>query len=131
MVWKPGTRQDHARTRSGYASCVTDAEWKKLEPLMPARKKRGRAHRTELRSVIDAIFYLLQSGCQWDMLPRDFPPWQTVYGYFALWRTDGAWARRHDALYCQCRDLEGREKARQRQSLTRNPAKPALTQGAM
>jgi transposase len=111
MVWTPDTRLDYARSRSGYASSVTDAEWEKLEPLMPPRKKRGRPRKTELRAVIDAIFYLLQSGCQWDMLPKGFPPWQTVYGYCALWQADGTWARLHDALYRQCRDLEGREES--------------------
>lgn len=111
MVWTPDTRKDYARRSSGYASSVTDVEWKKLEPFMPPVKRRGRPRKTDLRDVINAIFYLLQSGCQWDMLPKDFPPWQTVYGYFAKWRKDGTWAYIHDALYRQCRDLEGREES--------------------
>jgi transposase len=111
MVWTPDTRPDYARRTDGYASSVTDGEWEILEPLMPPRKKRGRPRRTALRAVIDAIFYLLQSGCQWDMLPKGFPPWQTVYGYFSFWRQDGTWAHIHDALYRQCRDLEGREES--------------------
>lgn len=64
-----------------------------------------------LKKVIDAIFYLLQSGCQWDMLPRDFPPWQTVYGYFQGWIRTGLWDRIHDALYRAVRNLEGREES--------------------
>jgi transposase len=111
MVWTPDTRKDYARRTSGYASSVTDEEWRKLEPHLPPPGKRGRPRKTSLRDVIDAIFYLLQSGCQWDMLPKDFPPWQTVNGYFSLWRKDGTWARLHDALYRQCRALEGREES--------------------
>jgi transposase len=85
MVWTPGTRPDYARTRSGYASDVTDTEWKRLEPFMPPPRRWGRPRKTCLRSAVNAIFYLLQSGCQWDMLPKDFPPWQTVYRYFRDW----------------------------------------------
>jgi len=111
MVWTPDTRKDYARRTSGYASNVTDEEWKKLEPLMPPANKRGRPRKTNLRDVIDAIFYLLQSGCQWDLLPRDFPPWQTVYGYFQSWIRTGLWECLHDALYRAVRDLEGREES--------------------
>ena len=111
MVWTPDTRKDYARRTSGYASDTTDEEWKKLEPLMPQPNKRGRPRKTKFRDVINAIFYLLQSGCQWDMLPKDFPPWQTVYGYFRSWIRTGFWERIHDALYCAVRDLEGREES--------------------
>lgn len=111
MVWTPDTRPDYARTRSGYASDVTDAEWKRLEPFMPPPRRRGRPRKTCLRSAVNAIFYLLQSGCQWDMLPKDFPPWQTVYRYFRDWQADGTWERIHDALYQAVRNLEGREES--------------------
>ncbi|WP_373088560.1 IS5 family transposase [Sneathiella sp.] len=111
MVWTPDTRKEYARRTSGYASSVTDAEWKKLEPLMPLTHKRGRPRKTGLRDVIDGIFYLLQSGCQWDMLPKDFPPWQTVYGYFREWMRTGLWEGIHDALYRAVRTLEGREES--------------------
>lgn len=109
MVWKPDTRREYARTRSGYASHVTDREWAILLPILPLPFKRGRPRKTDLRMIIDAIFYLLQSGCQWDMLPKDFPPWQTVYRYFRAWRCDGTWSRVHDVLYVRCRDLDGKE----------------------
>lgn len=111
MVWTPDTRPEYARTRSGYASDTTDEEWKRLEPFMPPPRRRGRPRKTCLRSVVNAIFYLLQSGCQWDMLPKGFPPWQTVYRYFRDWRADGTWERIHDALYLAVRDLEGREES--------------------
>ncbi len=111
MVWTPDTRPHYARRTPGYASSVTDDEWQKLAPLMPPPHKRGRPRTTSLRAVVDAIFYLLQSGCQWDMLPRDFPPWQTVYGYFRAWMANGLWEGLHDALYRAVRDLEGREES--------------------
>jgi transposase len=111
MVWTPDTRKEYARRTSGYASDTTDEEWQKLEPFMPPRNKRGRPRTTNLREVIDAIFYLLQSGCQWDMLPKNFPAWQTVYRYFQTWIRTGLWERIHDALYRAVRDLEGREES--------------------
>lgn len=111
MVWTPDTRKDYARRTSGYASNVTDEEWKKLEPVMPLSHKRGRPRKTKLRDVVNGIFYLLQSGCQWDMLPKDFPPWQTVYGYFRGWIRIGLWEHIHDALYRAVRYLEGREES--------------------
>ncbi len=111
MVWTPDTRKDYVRRTSCYSSSVTDEEWKKLEPSMPVPNKRGRPRRTNLREVVDAIFYLLQSGCQWDMLPKDFPPWQTVYGYFRAWIASGFWEHVHDVLYRAVRNLEGREES--------------------
>ena len=111
MVWKSDTRRDYARNRSGYASSTTDKEWKRILPQLPKEKARGRPRKHDLRRIVDGIFYLLQSGCQWDMLPKDFPPWQTVYRYFRDWRKDGTWARLHDALYRDIRDLEGREES--------------------
>lgn len=109
MVWTPFTRREYARDRKGYASDMKDAEWERIRPYMPPPAKTGRPRKTCLRAVVNAIFYLLQSGCQWDMLPGDFPPWQTVYRYFRDWQADGTWERIHDALYCAVRDLEGRE----------------------
>ena len=111
MAWKSDTRRDYARNRSGYASSTTDKEWERILPQLPKAKVRGRPRKHDLRRIVDGIFYLLQSGCQWDMLPKDFPPWQTVYRYFRDWRKDGTWARLHDALYRDIRDLEGREES--------------------
>ena len=90
---------------------MTDKERKKIQPHLPVAKRTGRPRKHDLLEIMDAIFYLLQSGCQWDMLPKDFPPWQTVYRYFRDWRKDGTWARIHDALYRDLRDLEGREES--------------------
>jgi len=109
MVWTPDTRRDYARDRKGYASDMTDREWGRIKPHLPPPASTGRPRTTCLRTVVNAIFYLLQSGCQWDMLPGDFPPWQTVYGYFRDWRRNGTWEHIHDALYRDVRILEGRE----------------------
>lgn len=109
MVWTPDTRRDYARDRKGYASDMTDREWGRIKPHLPPPASTGRPRTTCLRAVVNAIFYLLQSGCQWDMLPGDFPPWQTVYGYFRDWRRNGTWEHIHDALYRDVRILEGRE----------------------
>ena len=111
MVWTPDTRREYARNRRDYASTMTDREWAQISPHLPASKPTGRPRKHSLRQIVNGIFYLLQSGCQWDMLPKDFPPWQTVYRYFRNWRNDGTWTRIHDALYRDIRDLEGREES--------------------
>lgn len=111
MAWTAATRRDYARLGGAYSSDMTDGEWALIAPMLPAPKPGGRPRTTCVRRVVDAVFYLLQTGCQWRMLPRDFPPRSTVYGYFRAWRDDGTWARIHDALYRRCRDLEGREES--------------------
>ncbi len=68
--------------RRGYSTDLTDAQWAVLEPLLPVARTRGRPRRTDLRAVIDAILYLLRTGCQWRLIPSDFPPWGTVWWYF-------------------------------------------------
>ena len=78
---------------------------------MPSQPRLGRRRKTDLRAVIDAIFDLLQLGCQWGLLPKDFPPKSTVHHYFRRFCRDGIWARIHDALYRQTRDLEGKEES--------------------
>ena len=111
MVWTPFTRADHDRSRLRYASDTTNEEWQTIAPLMPPQPSRGRRRRTDLRAVIDGIFYLLQSGCQWGLLPKDFPPKSTVHHYFKRFSGDGTWAAIHDALYRRTRALEGREES--------------------
>jgi transposase len=111
MVWTPFTRSEHDRSGLRYASDLSDEEWRFIEPMMPPQPTRGRKRRTDLRGVIDGIFYLLQSGCQWALLPKDFPPKSTVHHYFKRFSIDGTWSRIHDALYRKTRDLEGREES--------------------
>jgi transposase len=111
MAWTAGTRGDYVRPSGTYASDVTDREWALIAPLLPAAKRGGRPRSTCLRQVVNAVFYLLQTGCQWRMLPRDFPPRSTVYGYFRAWIAAGIWAHVHDVLYRQSRELEGRDES--------------------
>ena len=92
-----------------YPSDLTDAEWTILGPLIPPAKPGGRKRSIDIRAVINAILYLLRTGCAWRMLPHDFPTWQTVYTYFRNWRHDGTWQTINDALRRQLRTQEGRE----------------------
>jgi len=95
----------------GYPSDLSDTEWRIIGRLLPAAKRGGRPRTTDLRSVVNAIFYVLRSGCAWRMLPQDFPPFPTVYMYFKQWRDDGTWERVHDVLRDRIRRLEGRKKS--------------------
>ena len=96
-------------TRRYYSSDLTNREWAILEPLIPPPKPGGRPCRGERREIVDAILYVLRSGGIWRLLPHDFPPWQTVYHYFRLWRLDGTWERVHTRLREQARRRAGRE----------------------
>ena len=82
------TRRKYEREGQRYASDLADAEWPLIEPHMPAAKRLARPRETELRAVLDAILYIARSGCQWRMLPKDFPLFTTVQGYFYDWRDD-------------------------------------------
>ena len=86
-----------------------DAEWALIEPHMPAAKPSGRPRETELRAVLDAILYIARTGCQWRMLPKDFPPFTTVQGYFYDWRDNGLFEKINFALLLQAREAAGRE----------------------
>ena len=94
--------------RQPYPSDLTDEEWNILSPLVPPVKGGGRPADHARREIINAIFYVLRSGCQWPMLPHDFPPWKTVYTYFRTWRVEGTWSRMHDALRKKVRRAYGR-----------------------
>ena len=109
MVWTPFTRANHDRSRQRYASDMTDREWCFIAPFMPGQPLRGRKRKTDLRSVVAAIFYVLQSGCQWSLLPKDFPPKSTVHDYFVDWHGDRTLARIYQALYVECRKQAGKQ----------------------
>jgi putative transposase len=96
--------------RKAYQTDLSDAEWSCLEGHLPVPKANGRPRLYPLREILDAIFYVVRSGCAWRLLPHDFPPWKTVYHYFRFWRLDGTWEKMHTAL---------RERVRVR--LKRNP----------
>src|SRR5262245_19514794 len=92
-----------------YPSDLTDEQWAVLEPHIPPVIHGGRHREVNIRRVVEGILYRNKSGCQWRMLPKDLPPWGTVYYYFAQWRTSGVLQRIHDALREQVRVAAGRE----------------------
>jgi putative transposase len=99
-----------ARTqRPIYPSDLTDAEWQWIKEVIPAEVGGGRHRDTNMRQVVNGILYLLRSGCSWRMLPKDFPPYTTVYEYYSRWRKDGTVLRLHDALRRQVRVESGRD----------------------
>ena len=103
------TRRKYEREGQLYASDVTDAEWALIEPHMPAAKPLGRPREIELRAVLDAILYIARTGCQWRMLPKDFPAFTTVQGYFYDWRDSGLFEKINFELLLQARQATGRE----------------------
>ena len=96
--------------RRPYPSDLSDAEWALLEPLLASLERRGRPPKWSTRRIADAVFYLLRSGCAWRMLPREYPPWQTVYYHFRKWRRDGRLQQAHDRLRATVRESECRDR---------------------
>ena len=92
---------------SGFYTDLSEAQWTVVAPLLPAAKPGGRPRTTCLRSVLDAIFYLLRTGCQWRLLPRCFPSWGTVSHDFRLWQRTRTWMRLHRTLYARTRLAAG------------------------
>jgi transposase len=88
---------------------MTDSEWAIAKPLIPPAKRGGRKRSVDTREVLNAIFYVLWTGCQWQALPKDLPPKSTVHDYLELWNWDGTLERIHHALYVAVREQEGRE----------------------
>ena len=98
--------------RKKYPSDLTDEQWAILGPMIPPAKQHtqgGRPRKVDMREVLNTIFYLNRSGCQWDMLPHDLLPKSTVYDYFAQWRDDGTWTKMVQALRERTRVQAGRE----------------------
>lgn len=96
-------------SRQTYPTDLTDAEWKEFEPFVSAEKVLGRKRTIDLREVLNAIYYLLRTGCQWRMLPHEFPVWQTVYYYFSRWRKEGLWVKMNTDFRQDLRKASGRE----------------------
>ena len=109
MSWTEITRAQYRRSNERYASDLTDEEWLILSPHLPVPRKLGRLRTTNLREIINAILYLLQTGCQWRMLPKDFPPMSTVQGYFYTWRDDGLWTNINNHLVMAARAMMDKE----------------------
>jgi putative transposase len=95
--------------RKPYPSDLNDAEWQILKPLIPPAKPGGRPRSTDMREVLNGIFYFLRSGCAWRMLPNDLPPYGTVYHYFRQWKGDGTWEYMNQELRTRLRVADGRE----------------------
>lgn len=108
MAWTEITREQYRRDGLRYASDTTDAEWAVIDAVMPAPRRLGRPRQTDLRDVVNAIFYILATGCQWRALPREFPPRSTVQGYFYGWRDDGTWHQVVATLVVVARGALGR-----------------------
>jgi putative transposase len=108
-MWTETTRAQYRRDELRYASDTRSEEWAQIAPFLPAPRRLGRPRERDLRTIIDAILYLLWTGCQWRALPREFPPRSTVQGYFYRWRDDGTWQRIGAALVARARRQAGRE----------------------
>lgn len=108
MAWTAITRGKYQRDGLRDASDTADAEWGLIEPHMPAPAPCGRTRKTSMRDVVDAIFYIGQSGCRWRMRPKDFPPYSTVQRYFYAWRDEGRWKTINHVLLMNTREAEGR-----------------------
>jgi putative transposase len=95
-------------TRKAYKTDITDAQWQILEPLIPPAKTGGHPRTVNMREVVNGIFYVLRTGCGWEMLPHDLPPYSTVYHYFRRWQKTGVWQEMNTALRQRLRQEQGR-----------------------
>ena len=107
-MWTNENRSLYDRSQLRYPSDLTDEEWALVEPMIPPAKRGGNKRTADMREVVNAVMYVLSTGCQWRALPKDLPPRSTVHGYFDLWTWDGTLDRIHHALYVQCREKAGR-----------------------
>ena len=106
-MWTPENRGRYARPGLRYPSDLTDAEWDLVRPFLRRRTRSGPVPE-RLREILNAVLYVLGTGCQWRALPKDLPPRSTVHGWFVRWHCDGVLERLHFALSQQVRELEGR-----------------------
>ena len=138
-MWTSANRGRYDRSKLRYPSDLTDAEWALVRPLIPPAKRGGDKRTVDVREVMNGLFYVLSTGCQWRAIPKDLPPRSTVHGYFDLWTWDGTLDRIHFALYQQCREQAGREvqptaaiidsqsvKSAEKGGLRTRPEEPAL-----
>ena len=109
MPWTEITREQYRRDGLRFASDLTDAEWALIARRLPPRHRLGRPRTTDLRRVVEAVLYVLATGCQWRALPGEFPPRSTVQGYFYAWRDTGVWRRIVKALVQRARRAMGRK----------------------
>ena len=125
-MWTEQHRKTYARVEGRYPSDMTDGEWARLEPLIPAAKSGGRPRTTNMRVAINAIFYLLRTGCPWRYLPREgFPPRSTVYNIFRNFQKAGVWDAIWEQLHMDLREDMGREASASAAIIDSQSLKPA------
>jgi transposase len=111
-MWTQEQRERHRQCGNGFPSDLTDAEWDRLEPLIPPASPGGRPRKTDMRSAMNAILFLLRTGCPWRYLPRDgFPPRSTVYNIFRKFQREGTWEVIWAELHVALRERLGREES--------------------
>jgi putative transposase len=110
-MWTDSARAQYTRSNDRYPSDMTDAEFALIKPLLPPAKRGGRPRTVDLREVLNAILYLLRTGCQWSMLPKEFPPRSTVYEYFRNFSANGVWQQIWTTLLAAAREQAGRAAA--------------------
>ena len=108
MPWNDTTRKEYDCKINRYPSDTSDGQWANIEPLVPLPKHRGRPRNTNMREVVNAIFYVAHTGCQWRALPKDFPPRTTVQRYFYSWGKTDVLIKMNDVMVASIRTLEGR-----------------------
>src|ERR1700732_1370027 len=126
-MWTETTRPQYERKGLRYSSDVTDAEWLVISPHLPQRKRFGRPPKTALRSIVDALLYMARTGCQWRLLPREFPPFTTVQNYFYAWRDNGIWGGSTSSCWLKTEKRgkrPGANPAPRPGSSTANPSRP-------
>src|SRR3974377_1156917 len=108
-MWTGEARVRHMARKERYISDLTDGEWELIKPMIPEAQRGGRPRKTDMREVMNAVRYVLRTGCQWRELPKDTPPRSTVYSYLWEWTRYGVLDRMHHELLMACREAEGRE----------------------
>lgn len=108
-MWTATTREQYNRRTRRYQTDLTDAEWRVIEAYLPPAKTTGRPRAWPMREIVNAMFYVLRGGIAWRLLPSDFPPWNTVYRWFAAWRDEGVFERMNHALVMADRERVGRD----------------------
>jgi transposase len=115
-MWTTETRRVYERPGLRYPSDLTDEEWALVEPLIPPAERGGRQRTVDVRDVLNGVYYVLMTGCQWRALPKDLPPRSTVHEYLGLWEWDGTLARIDPSGYDAGKKVKGKKRCWKRRS---------------